>query len=134
MIVTIVLTLFLYFIFQAGLDKSSSQLPDFSWLSTRNMSVFVRPEENTALVQPSPSPCSDVTNIRLLIAVFSAPRNSLARATVRYSDKKFNLQLIFYNFFDRKTWGKKFKDFPGVKMIFMLGRDLDSVTHVSQFI
>jgi len=112
-IVTVVLTLFLYFIFQAGLDKSPSQLPDFSWLSTRNMSVFIRPEENTALVQPSPSPCSTTSNIRILIAVFSAPRNSLARATIR------------------KTWGKKFQEFPGVKVIFLLGRDLDSVTHRS---
>ena len=27
---------------QAGLDKSPAALPDFSWLSTRNLSVFVR--------------------------------------------------------------------------------------------
>lgn len=79
-IVTVVLTLFLYFIFQAGLDKNPAMLPDFSWLSTRNVSVFVRPEEKTALRTPEPSPCSSSdTQIRLLLAVFSAPRNSLAK-------------------------------------------------------
>ena len=87
-VVTVVLTLFLYFIFQAGLDKSPGYMPDFSWLSTRNVTVFVRPEENTVLVEPRSSPCRveedrDVLDIRILIAVFSAPRNSLARATIR---------------------------------------------------
>ena len=113
-IVTVVLTLFLYFIFQAGLDKNPAMLPDFSWLSTRNVSVFVRPEEKTALRTPEPSPCSSPeSQIRLLLTVFSAPRNSLARATIR------------------KTWGKKMVEYPGVKLVFMLGRDADSVTHVS---
>ena len=87
-VVAVVLTLFLYFIFQAGLDKSPGYMPDFSWLSTRNVSVFVRPEETTALVEPKTNPCRveedrDVLSIRILIAVFSAPRNSLARATIR---------------------------------------------------
>ena len=86
MIVTVVLTLFLYFIFQAGLDKSpGSMLPDFSWLSTRNMSVFIRPEERTALKEPEPSPCHEAKNVRILVAVYSAPRNTLARATIRCS-------------------------------------------------
>ena len=77
-IVTVVLTLFLYFIFQAGLDKSpNSMLPDFSWLTTRNMSVFIRPEERTSLMEPQPSPCSDSASIRLLVAVYSAPGNDL---------------------------------------------------------
>ena len=114
-IVTVVLTLFLYFIFQAGLDKNPAMLPDFSWLSTRNVSVFVRPEEETALRTPEPSPCSSPdTQIRLLLAVFSAPRNTLARATIR------------------RTWGKRMVEYPGVKLVFMLGRDADSVTHVSE--
>ena len=83
-IVTVVLTLFLYFIFQAGLDRTTAPLPDFSWLSTRNVSAFLRPEERTALKEPEPSPCSAPdTQIRILVAVFSAPRNSLARATIR---------------------------------------------------
>ena len=82
-IVTVVLTLFLYFIFQAGLDKSPAALPDFSWLSTRNISIFVRPEERTALVEPSPSPCSSSQDIRILIAVYSAGKNTAARATIR---------------------------------------------------
>ena len=116
-IVTVVLTLFLYFIFQAGLDRTTAPLPDFSWLSTRNVSAFLRPEERTALKEPEPSPCSAPdTQIRILVAVFSAPRNSLARATIR------------------KTWGKKMKEYPGVKLVFMLGRDADSVQHVSDFL
>ena len=116
-IVTVVLTLFLYFIFQAGLDRTTTPLPDFSWLSTRNVSAFLRPEERTALKEPEPSPCSAPdTQIRILVAVFSAPRNSLARATIR------------------KTWGKKMREYPGVKLVFMLGRDADSVQHVSDFL
>ena len=111
-IVTVVLTLFLYFIFQAGLDKNPAMLPDFSWLSTRNVSVFVRPEEKTALRTPEPSPCSSPdTQIRLLLAVFSAPRNTLARATIR------------------RTWGKRMMEYPGVKMVFILGQD--TVRHKS---
>ena len=87
-IVTVVLTLFLYFIFQAGLDRTTAPLPDFSWLSTRNVTVFVRPEETTALVEPETNPCRveedrDVLSIRILIAVFSAPRNSVARTAIR---------------------------------------------------
>jgi len=105
--VTVVVTLFLYFIFQAGLDRSGQTLPDFSWLSTRNLSVFVRPGEDTALVRPAPSPCqpgrADPAP-RLLIAVFSAPANAAARAVIR------------------KTWGGAARGYPGTSLVFMLGR------------
>ena len=47
----------------------------------------VRPERRTVLVEPRPGQCQGnlATNIttNLLIAVFSAPANSLARAIVR---------------------------------------------------
>jgi len=115
-IVTIVMTLFLYLIFQASLLSSPSPSPDFSWLNTRNLSVYVRPQEQTALIEPRPSPCKSVSEspvIRLLVAVFSAPRNKEARSVIR------------------KTWGKKFQEYPGVKMIFMLGRSPDSDLHKS---
>ena len=32
--------------------------------------------------------------------------------------------------FSRKTWGKKFREYPGVKLVFILGRDPDSAVHV----
>ena len=32
--------------------------------------------------------------------------------------------------FSRKTWGRKFLEYPGVKLVFMLGRDPDSAVHV----
>ena len=51
--------------------------------------------------------------MRLVVAVFSAPGNSLARATIR------------------KTWARKLQEFPGVKLVFMLGRHADSTQHVS---
>ena len=86
-IVTIVMTLFLYLIFQASLLSPPSPSPDFSWLNTRNLSVYVRPQEQTALMEPRPSPCKSVSEspvIRLLVAVFSAPRNKEARSVIRF--------------------------------------------------
>ena len=51
---------------------------------TRNLSVLVRPERRTVLVEPE-TVCQDntTTTTTLLIAVFSAPGNSVARAVVR---------------------------------------------------
>lgn len=118
-IVTVVLTLFLYFIFQAGFMRPPPPLPDFSWLSSRNMSVFLRPNEETVLTQPSPSPCrsdpldSGAPPARLLVAVFSAPSNTKARGVIR------------------KTWGGKFQEYPGVKLIFMLGKSQEAEVHKS---
>ena len=50
---------------------------------TRNLSVLVRPERRTVLVEGRPRHCQGNTTITLLIAVFSAPGNSVARAIVR---------------------------------------------------
>ena len=129
-IVTIVMTLFLYLIFQASLLRSPSPLPDFSWLSTRNLSLFIRPEEQTALVEPRPSPCKSISgspDIRLLVAVFSAPNNKEARSVIRFvKQKKSSLKSLFF----RRTWGRKFQEYPGVKIVFMLGRSPDSDLHV----
>ena len=75
--------------------------------------VLLRPREKTALAEPRPSPCGHEANMRLVVAVFSAPGNSLARATIR------------------KTWARKLQEFPGVKLVFMLGRHADSTLHVS---
>ena len=50
---------------------------------TRNLSVLVRPERRTVLVEGRPRHCQGNTTITLLIAVFSAPGNSMAREIVR---------------------------------------------------
>ena len=50
---------------------------------TRNLSVLVRPEIRTVLVEPRPDHCQENPAITLLIAVFSAPGNSAARSIVR---------------------------------------------------
>ena len=49
----------------------------------RNLSVLVRPERRTVLVEPRLRHCQGNTAITLVIAVFSAPGNSMARAIVR---------------------------------------------------
>ena len=59
-----------------------------SFSSTRNLTVFLRPEEATRLASPQPSPCQEGVQsapIRLLVAVFSAPQNTAARAVIRCS-------------------------------------------------
>merc|ERR550539_274327 len=50
---------------------------------TRNLSVLVRPERRTVLVEPRPAHCQGSLTTTLIIAVFSAPGNSLARSIVR---------------------------------------------------
>ena len=85
-IVTVVMTLFVYLIFTAGLQRASPPTDTFSWLSTRNLSAFLRPEEETRLAAPQPSPCQEGVKsapMRLLVAVFSAPANTAARAVIR---------------------------------------------------
>ena len=85
-IVTIVMTLFVYLIFTAGLQRATPPTDTFSWLSTRNLSAFLRPEEETRLAAPQPSPCQEGVKsapMRLLVAVFSAPANTAARAVIR---------------------------------------------------
>ena len=93
--------LLLYFL------RTPEKLPDISWLSTRNMTVFLRPGERTVIREPSS--CSVSSDTSLLVAVFSAPGHTLARTTIR------------------RTWGKKMTEYSGVKLVFMLGQD--SVHH-----
>ena len=93
--------LLLYFL------RTPEKLPDISWLSTKNMTVFLRPEERTVIREPSS--CSVSSDTSLLVAVFSAPGHTLARTTIR------------------RTWGKKMTEYSGVKLVFMLGQD--SVHH-----
>lgn len=100
-VVTAVLTLFLYLLFQAGLSEPPPAAPDYAWLSTRNLSHFIRPQEETALVQPAPC-VGDET--KLLVVVFSAPSNWEARKAVR------------------RTWGQRFATSPHVRILFILGK------------
>ena len=79
----------------------------------RNMTVYIRPLEDTVLTEPEPSPCRQ-QEITLVLAVLSAPANFLARSTIR------------------RSWGEKILEYPGVTMFFLLGRDYnDSKVHVS---
>ena len=79
----------------------------------RNMSVLIRPLEDTVLAQPGPSPCSQ-GEITLVVTVMSAPGNFLERSTIR------------------RTWGEKLLEYPGVTLLFLLGRHHnDSQVHVS---
>ena len=66
---------------------------------TRDMRVLVRPEERTLLLEPQPRQ----EELFLLVAVFSAPGNSLARETIR------------------RTWGGQLRSRPGVRLVFVLG-------------
>ena len=78
-LVTVVISLSIYFLLHPWATRSS----EFYWLSTRNLSVLVKSEERTVLVDRiEPSPCR-LRDVRLLVAVFSAPRNSRARAVIR---------------------------------------------------
>ena len=67
--------------------KAESQIVTTAALSeislTRNLSVLVRPQRRTVLEEPRPGQCEGNITINLLIAVFSAPGNSAARAVVR---------------------------------------------------
>lgn len=107
-IVTAVVTLFMYFLFQAGFSRSTPPLPDYSWLNTRNMSHFIRPSEETAIVAP---PSCGNEEVELLVFVFSAARNFKARKVIR------------------RTWAEKLKNSAKVKVFYILGRAKDSQTH-----
>ena len=61
---------------------------------TRNLSVLVRPERRTVLVEPSrPGHCQE-NNVTLLIVVFSAPTNFLARSIVRWDQTQTEWSLL----------------------------------------
>ena len=49
----------------------------------RNLTVFIRPQEDTVLAQPEPRPCSQQEMTWLVLAVMSAPANFLERSTIR---------------------------------------------------
>ena len=79
----------------------------------RNLTVFIRPREDTVLAEPEPSPCRD-RQINLVLVVISAPANFLERSTIR------------------RTWGEEIVQYPGVSLLFLLGRDYNnSQVHVS---
>ena len=79
----------------------------------RNMSVFIRPLEDTILAEPEPGPCSARRLINLVVVVMSAPGNFLERSTIR------------------RTWGEEVLQYPGVTLFFLLGRDRNDSLHVS---
>ena len=79
----------------------------------RNMSVFIRPLEDTILAEPEPGPCSERRLINLVVVVMSAPGNFLERSTIR------------------RTWGEEVLQYPGVTLFFLLGRDRNDSLHVS---
>ena len=88
-------------------SQSDSQIS-----TTRNLSVLVRPERRTVVVEPRWDYCRGNTTRTLVIAVFSAPGNSLARAVVR------------------KTWAVQMREYPGVEVVFFLGQDQDQDVQV----
>lgn len=67
------------------------------------MSEFVKPAVKTLLLEPSQPICKSSDKIRLLVAVLSHPGSHERRQVIR------------------KTWGRGIKEYPGVKMVFMLG-------------
>ena len=54
--------------------------------TTRNLSWLVRPWEDTIVLAPSPGLCDGTSEVRLVIAVFSAPPNLHARSAIRLGD------------------------------------------------
>ena len=79
---------------------------------TRDLSQLVQPHKTTVLVEPQPRPCLDQQDLKLVVAVFSAPGNYLTRAVVR------------------ETWAPALSHFQGVELVFFLGRDPDLQRHV----
>ena len=79
---------------------------------TRDLSLYVLPGKRTVLVEPQPRPCQDQEDLKLLILVFSAPSHYLTRSVVR------------------ETWATSLREYPGVELLFFLGRDEDQQVHV----
>ena len=78
--------------------------PDYTWLKTRNLSAFVRPDEtDTTILEPSGSFCPLEEKLRLVVMVFTEPSNLERRRVIRTS------------------WGKGLLDLPGVRLFFLLG-------------
>ena len=66
-----------------SLPQGLATTPAETGVMWRNLAVLVRPERRTVLVEPRLRHCQGNTAITLLIAVFSAPGNSMAREIVR---------------------------------------------------
>ena len=98
-----VVCLFIYLILYSTNFSKDYYGPDFQWLKTRNMSEFVRPDQNTVNLEPSAPLCKAEDKLRLVVVVYSAPAHYERRRVIR------------------KTWGSAFKKILGVRMIFMLG-------------
>ena len=98
---------------------------------TLNLTVLVRPENRTVLVEPSSlAQCQSNITTNLVIAIFSAPGNSVARSLVRWDND--DIQLKSYMIcMSSKTWTVEMRKYPGVEIVFFLGRDKDQDTHVS---
>ena len=110
--------------------------------------MLVQPEKRTVLVQPRPRPChathhiedqedqeeeeeeeeeeedeneeeedeneeEEDEDVKILIAVFSAPKNYQTRSIVR------------------STWAPTMREYPGVEVVFFLGKDQDQTVNVS---
>ena len=68
------------------------------------MSEYVKPNEKTVLLEPDQVVCHTDDKLRLLVIVYSSPVHYERRRVIR------------------KTWGKEFSTYPGVKLVFLLGQ------------
>ena len=68
------------------------------------MSEYVKPNEKTVLLEPDQVVCHTDDKLRLLVIVYSSPVHYERRRVIR------------------KTWGKEFSTYPGVKLAFLLGQ------------
>ena len=68
------------------------------------MSEFIRPNEKTLLIEPDRELCSSEDKLRLLVVIYSSP--------IHYERRKVI----------RRTWGRAFTAYPGVRFIFLIGQ------------
>ena len=68
------------------------------------MSEYIRPQVKTILREPNHPICKSEDKLRLLVLIYSSPQNYEKRRIIR------------------KTWGKAFAKFPGVRLLFLLGQ------------
>ncbi len=113
LVVLSTLALFCYLLLFAMARSSSNPGPDYSWLKTRNMSAYLRPEEGdaTTLLEPVKK-CRKEDRLRMVVMVFSAPAYFQRRDVVR------------------RTWGKGLRELPGVKLFFLMGVGATKETQV----
>jgi len=104
LVVLAVVSLFIYLLLYSSDFRKDMHGPNFEWLKTRNMSEFIRPNEKTLLIEPDRELCSSEDKLRLLVVIYSSP--------VHYERRKVI----------RRTWGRAFAAFPGVRFFFLLGQ------------